>query len=60
MTTRTTLPAAPAAAVPRSRGRIVVSWITTTDHKTIGSMYLNWLMAAAAAPEPTQPPGGHL
>jgi cytochrome c oxidase subunit 1 len=26
--------------VPRSRGRIVVAWLTTTDHKTIGYLYL--------------------
>ncbi|KLU10487.1 cytochrome c oxidase subunit I [Kocuria sp. SM24M-10] len=26
--------------VPRSKGRMVVSWLTTTDHKTIGYMYL--------------------
>ncbi|MFF0902988.1 UNVERIFIED_CONTAM: cytochrome c oxidase subunit I [Kocuria sp. CPCC 205316] len=26
--------------VPRSKGRMVVSWITSTDHKTIGYMYL--------------------
>ncbi|NKX51511.1 cytochrome ubiquinol oxidase subunit I, partial [Arthrobacter deserti] len=26
--------------VPRSAGRIVVNWITTTDHKTIGYLYL--------------------
>ncbi|GAB3566784.1 aa3-type cytochrome oxidase subunit I [Spelaeicoccus albus] len=25
---------------PRSKGKIVVSWITTTDHKTIGYLYL--------------------
>ena len=32
----------PEAAAPASqpRGRIVVSWITTTDHKVIGSLYL--------------------
>ena len=28
------------AVVPRSKGRIVVKWITSTDHKTIGYMYL--------------------
>ncbi|WGP04391.1 cytochrome c oxidase subunit I [Bacillus subtilis] len=27
-------------AVPRSKGRIIVDWITSTDHKTIGYMYL--------------------
>ncbi|MEX5298373.1 cytochrome c oxidase subunit I [Kocuria sp. CPCC 205292] len=26
--------------VPRSKGRMVVNWITSTDHKTIGYMYL--------------------
>ncbi|MDR8018662.1 aa3-type cytochrome oxidase subunit I [Nesterenkonia aerolata] len=26
--------------VPRSKGSIVVSWLTTTDHKVIGYMYL--------------------
>jgi cytochrome c oxidase subunit 1 len=26
--------------VPVSKGRIVVNWLTTTDHKTIGYMYL--------------------
>ena len=27
-------------SVPVSKGRIVVDWLTTTDHKTIGFMYL--------------------
>ena len=40
MTTAATLPATAAAVVPRSKGRIIVNWITTTDHKTIGYMYL--------------------
>src|SRR5699024_11808559 len=26
--------------VPRSKGRIVVNWLTTTDHKTIEYLYL--------------------
>ena len=26
--------------MPKSKGRIVVNWITSTDHKTIGYMYL--------------------
>jgi cytochrome c oxidase subunit 1 len=30
----------PAPAVRRSRGRILVSWLTTTDHKRIGHLYL--------------------
>ena len=29
-----------APVVPRSKGKIVVDWITSTDHKTIGYMYL--------------------
>ncbi|MGO3180785.1 MAG: aa3-type cytochrome oxidase subunit I [Brevibacterium linens] len=29
-----------AAVVPRSKGKIIVDWITSTDHKTIGYMYL--------------------
>lgn len=29
-----------APVVPKSKGRIVVNWITSTDHKTIGYMYL--------------------
>ena len=29
-----------APVVPRSKGRAIVSWITSTDHKTIGYMYL--------------------
>ena len=28
------------AVVPRRKGSIVVNWLTTTDHKTIGYMYL--------------------
>ncbi|ONK10172.1 cytochrome c oxidase subunit I [Streptomyces sp. MP131-18] len=30
----------PAPKKPRTPGRIVVSWLTTTDHKQIGSLYL--------------------
>ena len=26
--------------VPRSLGKIAVSWLTTTDHKVLGYMYL--------------------
>src|SRR4051794_16934452 len=33
-----TLPEAPAR--PRSRGSVLVSWLTTTDHKVIGYLYL--------------------
>ncbi|HHX46117.1 MULTISPECIES: cytochrome c oxidase subunit I [Brevibacterium] len=29
-----------APVVPRSKGKIIVDWITSTDHKTIGYMYL--------------------
>jgi hypothetical protein len=40
--------------VPRSKGRIIVSWLTTTDHKTLGYMYLITSFAffcrSAAAP----------
>jgi cytochrome c oxidase subunit I len=34
-----TLPQAPPAR-PRSRGSVLVSWLTTTDHKVIGYLYL--------------------
>ncbi|WP_047690961.1 cytochrome c oxidase subunit I [Kocuria sp. ZOR0020] len=34
--TRTVAP----AVVPRSKGKIIVDWLTSTDHKTIGYMYL--------------------
>ena len=44
MTTTESRPAGiagvPADPVPTSKGRIFVSWITSTDHKTIGYMYL--------------------
>ncbi|WP_461169977.1 aa3-type cytochrome oxidase subunit I [Arthrobacter sp. Z1-15] len=30
----------PPRVVPLSKGRVVVNWITSTDHKTIGYMYL--------------------
>ena len=33
-------PEAGAPAPRQPRGRIVVSWITTTDHKVIGYLYL--------------------
>ena len=29
-----------APVVPRNKGKIIVDWITSTDHKTIGYMYL--------------------
>ncbi|MCF4136817.1 cytochrome c oxidase subunit I [Streptomyces sp. Tue 6430] len=36
-----TEPVAPVpAAARRSRGRVIVSWLTTTDHKKIGHLYL--------------------
>jgi cytochrome c oxidase subunit I len=38
MTAATSTATVPVSVVPRSKGRIVVSWITTTDHKTIGYM----------------------
>ena len=28
------------SVVPKSKGRIIVDWITTTDHKKIGYLYL--------------------
>jgi hypothetical protein len=34
------LTATGAAPVPKRKGSMVVSWITSTDHKTIGYMYL--------------------
>ncbi|WP_208870193.1 cbb3-type cytochrome c oxidase subunit I, partial [Streptomyces monomycini] len=34
-----TAPAAPPAR-KKSPGSVVVSWLTTTDHKTIGTLYL--------------------
>src|SRR4051794_28288767 len=34
-----TATAAP-SVVPRRKGSIVVKWITSTDHKTVGYMYL--------------------
>ena len=30
--------------VPKSKGRIFVNWITSTDHKTIGYMYLIYFL----------------
>jgi cytochrome c oxidase subunit I len=33
-------PSAPAAPPRRSKGRILVSWVASTDHKVIGYMYL--------------------
>ncbi|BAV88103.1 cytochrome C oxidase polypeptide I [Rothia aeria] len=38
--------------VPKSKGRIFVNWITSTDHKTIGYMYLiaAFISSAWAAP----------
>ncbi|MFG3280365.1 cytochrome c oxidase subunit I [Streptomyces sp. NPDC048111] len=35
-----TEPVASAPAPKPSRGKVVVSWLTTTDHKTIGNLYL--------------------
>ncbi|MEU3698692.1 cbb3-type cytochrome c oxidase subunit I, partial [Streptomyces griseoviridis] len=40
MATQTEPTAAVRTAVPRSRGRVVISWLTTTDHKKIGHLYL--------------------
>ena len=38
MSTATLTPATP--VVPRDKGRILVDWLTTTDHKKIGYLYL--------------------
>ncbi|SDT17305.1 cytochrome c oxidase subunit 1 [Brevibacterium sandarakinum] len=40
MTATMNQPAFDAPAVPRSKGKVIVDWITSTDHKTIGYMYL--------------------
>ncbi|RBP64749.1 cytochrome c oxidase subunit 1 [Brevibacterium sanguinis] len=40
MTATMNQPALDAPLTPRSKGRIIVDWITSTDHKTIGYMYL--------------------
>ncbi len=40
MTATTDRAALDAPVVPRSKGKIIVDWITSTDHKTIGYMYL--------------------
>ena len=36
---RVTEPAAQPAKPPMSKGRLVVSWLTSTDHKVIGNLY---------------------
>ncbi len=42
MTAVSESPATTTVAVrrPRSKGRIIVGWLTTTDHKVIGNLYL--------------------
>ncbi|MDN5774192.1 cytochrome c oxidase subunit I [Brevibacterium sp. BDJS002] len=40
MTATINQPTLDAPVVPRSKGKIIVDWITSTDHKTIGYMYL--------------------
>ncbi len=42
MTTRTTEPVAPVLAAEgrRGTGQVIVSWLSTTDHKKIGHLYL--------------------
>ncbi|WP_166822607.1 aa3-type cytochrome oxidase subunit I [Brevibacterium limosum] len=40
MTVTLDQPALDAPAAPQSKGKVIVDWITSTDHKTIGYMYL--------------------
>ncbi|MEU9985139.1 cbb3-type cytochrome c oxidase subunit I, partial [Streptomyces sp. NPDC050856] len=40
MVTSTTEPVAPVPVAGRGVGRVLVSWLTTTDHKKIGHLYL--------------------
>ncbi|WP_217145569.1 cbb3-type cytochrome c oxidase subunit I, partial [Streptomyces sp. AC627_RSS907] len=42
MTTRTTEPVSPVPAAEgrRGTGQVIVSWLSTTDHKKIGHLYL--------------------
>jgi len=37
---RPVITASPAAPAPTSKGRLLVKWLTSTDHKTIGYLYL--------------------
>jgi len=37
---RPVISASPAAPAPTSKGRLLVKWLTSTDHKTIGYLYL--------------------
>ena len=39
-TTTETQPQSGAAQAPTRKGSIIVNWLTSTDHKTIGYMYL--------------------
>ncbi|QFG25793.1 cytochrome c oxidase subunit I [Actinomadura sp. WMMB 499] len=40
MTTISKAPSAPVSASRTSKGRIIASWLSSTDHKTIGYLYL--------------------
>ncbi|MCW2902924.1 MAG: cytochrome c oxidase, subunit, partial [Streptosporangiaceae bacterium] len=40
MTATTQAAVAPAAGARTSKGRLIVSWMTSTDHKVIGYLYL--------------------
>ena len=37
---RPVISSAPMAPAPTSKGRLLVKWLTSTDHKTIGYLYL--------------------
>ena len=37
---RPTIPGSRPAPAPTSKGRLLVKWLTSTDHKTIGYLYL--------------------
>ena len=47
---RPVISASPSAPLPTSKGRLLVKWLTSTDHKTIGYLYLitsfTWFLIA--------------
>ena len=49
---RPTIAAGRIAPAPTSKGRLVVKWLTSTDHKTIGYLYL---MTSAIEPPRANP-----